>query len=95
MSPSVSVDQNALVDGSETTRLPLKKTWTLSDQRAGLVVLASQRGSLEAAWRTARASWFELTRRKPREKFPLESLRRGWNDEIEGFGFVEKPLRSS
>ena len=95
MSPWVSVDQNTLVRGSEITRLPLKNTFVLSDQRAKVVGLASQRGSLEGTWRTARASRVELTRRKPKENLSEESLRRGWNEGIEGFGVASKPLRSS
>lgn len=36
-----------------------------------------------------------LTRRKPSEKFPVESVRTGWKVDIDGLGVARKPLRSS
>lgn len=67
LSPSVPVDQNTPACGSEITRLPWKKTRVLSDHLAGLVGLASHKGSEDGTWITARASWTLLTRRKPSE----------------------------
>lgn len=77
MSPLVAVDQKRLVFGSEMTRLPLKKRWVVSDQDAGWAGLASQNGSEEATWTMASASWFWFWRRKPKEKLPVGSMRRG------------------
>lgn len=94
-SPFVRVDQNTLDWGSEITRLPLKKSCVWSDQLASSVGLASQSGSEEGTWRTARASWVLLTRRKASEKLPVESLRRGWKVETFGFGVALKPWRST
>lgn len=78
MSPcwDVPVDQNDLLCGSDITRLPLKKSWVLSDQRNELVGLACQSGWREGRWMTVRASWVWLTRRKPREKVLVESFKR-------------------
>jgi len=88
---AVFVDQNSSVSGPERSKLPLKEREVEGDHEAGRFGIARHRGKEEGRWRTARSSWVELIRRKPKEKVDVGSVRTGWNWR-EGSGVAVKPL---